>query len=170
MNWARGGPIYFFPSTFNLFIRKNVGKVVALISMRKERPEVSMHWPIPTLIFPGWEVFVLPMASCHQSPTQIVTSRCYLWAAQINSPLCFYGGQFWILWGLEGSGRSLWLPAELSRGPWNLVRTMSLSKHLTQNGILTHCLLGHGLQTLRSTKAITFNITEPAKWEQTGQR
>lgn len=117
------------------------------------------------VVFPrAREVFEFLTASCHQSVTQIVTLRCYLLAAQINSPLWLYGGQFWILRGLEDIGWSLWFPARLSRGPRDLVQTISLSKHLSHNGV-SHCLLGHGLQKLiagRAKKAITLNITEPA--------
>ena len=75
------------------------------------------------------EVSEFLTALCHRSVTQIVTLRCYLLTAQINSPLCFYGGQFWILRGLEDIGWSLWFPARLSRGPWDPVQTISLSKH-----------------------------------------
>lgn len=169
MNGVRGGSIYFFPSTFNLFLRKTLGKLWHSSAWEKSIRRCLYTGPSDAG-FPRLGSVPASYGFMPPSATQIVTSRCYLLAAQINSPLCFYGGQFWILRGLEGTGRSLWLPAELWRGPWNLVGTMSLSKHLSHNGILTHCLLGHGLQTLRSRKAITFNITEPAKWEERGQR
>lgn len=125
------------------------------------------------VVFPrASEVFKPLIASCHQSVTQIVTLRCYLLTAQINSPLCFYGRQFRILRGLEDIGWGVWFSARLPRSSWDLAWTISLSKHLSHNGV-SHCLLGHGLQKLiagRAKKAITLNITELDQKGQTGQR
>ena len=157
------GSIHSFPSIFNLFNRKMLGKL--WLSLAWERSiHWYLYWAVRILFFPGQGRYVNFLLLYVTSVTQTVTLRCYLLAAQINSPLCFYGGQFWILRGLEDIGWSLWFPARLSRGPRDLVQTISLSKHLSHNGV-SRCLLGHGLQKLiagRAKKAITPNITEPA--------
>lgn len=131
------GSIHFFPSSFNLFNRKMVGKL-RLSWMWERRASGIYTQGCQHFVFPREkEVSEFLTALCHRSVTQIVTLRCYLLAAQINSPLRFYGGQFWILRGLEDIGWSLWFPARLSRGPWDPVQTISLSKHPLIIGSLT---------------------------------
>lgn len=136
-NVVRGGSIHFFPSMLNLFNRKTLGKLWLSLTWEKTIPAVSICWPGRIWFFPraGWYSCFLCLMSPVCNPDcnfKMLSPGC--WDKQ---PIMLLWWQFWILRGLEDIGWSLWFPARLSRGLWDLVLTVSLSKHLFHNGILT---------------------------------